>query len=253
MPFVGLGLHLVIALFFAVHAVRTGREMYWLVILFSFPLLGSVAYFFAVYLPQSRLERGVNQMARGAMRVLDPERQLREARDAFELSPSTQNQWRLAAALLDRGQGTEANKHFDALLRGPLGHDPELKIAAARAKLECGEAAQAAEVCRQIRTARPEFRQEEVSLLLARSLAAISRNHDARQEFESALERFGTVETRAAYAVFAAGTGDLAKARTLREEIERDSRHWNRHARDVNQPLMRDVDTALAAAGDGAR
>ena len=45
MPFVGLGLHLVVALFFAVHAVRTGREMYWLVILFSFPLLGSIAYF----------------------------------------------------------------------------------------------------------------------------------------------------------------------------------------------------------------
>ncbi len=252
MPFVLGGLHLFVALFFAVHAIRTGREMYWLIILFSFPLLGSVAYFFAIYLPQSRLERGVNQVARGAMRVLDPERELREAQGAFELSPSAQNQWRLAQALLDRGQGSEANKHFDALVRGPLGHDPELRIAAARARLVCGEALQAAELCRQIRQSRPEFRQEEVSLLLARSLAAMRRNHDARQEFESAVERFGTVETRAAFAVFAAKTGDLGMARRLRDEIERDSRHWNRHARDVNQPLMRDVEDALTAA-EGAR
>lgn len=253
MPFAGLGLHLVVALFFAVHVVRTGREMYWLVILFSFPLLGSIAYFFAVYLPQSRLERGVNQVARGAMRVLDPERELREAQDAFELSPSAQNQWRLATALMERGQGTEANKQFDALLRGPLGHDPELKIAAARSKLQSGEAVQAVEIARQIRSARPEFRQEEVSLLIARALAAMSHNHDAREEYASAVRRFGTVEVRAAYAVFAARTGDMATARTLRDEIERDSRHWNRHARDVNQPLISDVDAALTAAGDGAR
>jgi hypothetical protein len=246
MPFVGLGLHFLVALFLAVHAVRTGREMYWLIILFSFPLLGSIAYFFAVYLPQSRLESGVNKVARSAMQILDPERELREAEAAFELSPSAQNQWRLAAALLARGQGSDANRHFDALLRGPLGHDPELKLAAADAKLRCGEAAQAVEVMRQVREARPEFRSEQVSLLLARALAAAGRTEQAREEFAHALKRFGTVETRAAYAIFAAQTGDLSTAQSLRQEIERDSRHWNRHARDVNQPLIRAVDDALA-------
>jgi len=247
MPFVGLGLHVLVAIFFAVHAIRTGREMYWLIILFSFPLLGSIVYFFAVYLPQSRLERGVGKVARTAMQVLDPERELREAESAFELSPSAQNEWRLASALLDRGHGAEANRHFDALLRGPLGHDPELKFAAARAKLQCGEAGQAIDVVRQIRQARADFRQEQVTLLLARALAAVGRSEDARQEFASAVERFGTVETRAAYAVFAANSGDVTGARSLREQIERDSRHWNRHAREINQPLIREVDDALAA------
>ena len=40
MPFVGLGLHFLIALFFAVHALRNGKQMYWLIILFSFPTIG---------------------------------------------------------------------------------------------------------------------------------------------------------------------------------------------------------------------
>ena len=51
MPFVGLGLHFLVAIFFAIHVVRSGQQMYWLIILFSFPLLGSLVYFFAIYLP----------------------------------------------------------------------------------------------------------------------------------------------------------------------------------------------------------
>ena len=34
----GIGLHVLVAIFFAVHAVKRGRELYWLLILFMFPL-----------------------------------------------------------------------------------------------------------------------------------------------------------------------------------------------------------------------
>lgn len=249
MPIVGLGLHFAIALFFAVHAVRTGREMYWLLILFSFPLLGSIVYFFAVWLPQSRLERGLGNAARGAMRLIDPERELREAQAAFELSPSAQNQWRLAQALLTRGEGRAANRHFDALLQGPLGHQPELRLSAAQARLDSGEAAGALSLVQSLRAEEPDFRPEEACLLLARTLLATGRTHEARIEFAQAAERFGTVASRAAYAMFAAASGDRATAQALREQLERDSRHWNRHARDINAPLLRQIDEALAARG----
>lgn len=42
MPIIGLGLHVLIAIYFAAHAVRTGQDKYWLWILFAFPLLGSL-------------------------------------------------------------------------------------------------------------------------------------------------------------------------------------------------------------------
>lgn len=45
MPIVGL--HIILALFFAIHAVRNGQPLFWLIILFSFPFLGSVVYFLA--------------------------------------------------------------------------------------------------------------------------------------------------------------------------------------------------------------
>ena len=37
----GIGLHVLVAVFFAVHAIRSRQQMIWLMILFMFPLLGS--------------------------------------------------------------------------------------------------------------------------------------------------------------------------------------------------------------------
>ena len=67
---VALGLHVLVALFFAVHAIRNGQQIYWLLILFSFPLLGSVVYFFAIYLPNSRLQSGARKVVATAARAM---------------------------------------------------------------------------------------------------------------------------------------------------------------------------------------
>jgi len=42
MPFAGLGLHVMIAVLCAIHAIRNRQQMYWIFILFAFPLLGSL-------------------------------------------------------------------------------------------------------------------------------------------------------------------------------------------------------------------
>ena len=55
MEIFGIGIHILVAIFFAVHAVRNGQPIYWLLILFMFPLIGSVVYFIAIYLPSSRI------------------------------------------------------------------------------------------------------------------------------------------------------------------------------------------------------
>src|SRR5690349_7573831 len=120
MPIVGLGLHFMIALFFAVHALRTGQPLFWLIILFSFPILGSIAYFLAIYLPGSRLQYGARRAVRVAARALDPTRELRDARAAFDYAPTAQSQMRLAAALLEAGQAEEAATNYEACMKGPF-------------------------------------------------------------------------------------------------------------------------------------
>lgn len=246
MPILGLGLHILIALFFAVHAVRSGRELYWLLVLFSFPLLGSVVYFFAIYLPNSRLERSARQAVSAAARTLDPTRALREARDAYDCTPTAQNQMRLAAAQLDAGAPAEAAGNFEACLQGPFAADPEIRYGAARAQLACGNAAAALAHLDEIRRLDAIFRPEEISVLTARACAALGRQPQAKAEFESAVARFGSFAARAEFAIWAAGQGDPVLAE-LRPELESAMGRWNRHTREVNQPLVRRLRAALAA------
>jgi hypothetical protein len=102
MPFAGLGIvYLALAITCAIHAVRSGQPMYWLFVVFAFPLLGSVIYIFAVWLPRSRLERGAMKAVSAAVHAIDPTREVREARADFDDAPTAQNQMRLAAALLE--------------------------------------------------------------------------------------------------------------------------------------------------------
>ena len=143
MPFLGLGLHFLIALFFAVHAVRNRRQLYWLLILFSFPLLGSLAYGIVEFLPASRLVRRGRIAVRALQQSLDTGRDVRAARHAFDLTPTAHNRMRLAAALLDAGESEEAVRHFDACLNGPFAGDPEVILGVARANAAHGQQAAA--------------------------------------------------------------------------------------------------------------
>lgn len=245
MTILGVGLHVLVALFFAVHAVRSGQQLYWLFILFFFPGLGSIVYFLAVYLPDSRLNHGARKAVAAAARSLDPGRELREARAAFDYTPTAQNQMRLAAALLAAGQAEDAANTYESCLQGAFSSDLEIRFGAANASLACGRAAAAVSHLELIRKSDVNFRPEQVALLLAQSLAAAGRNDEAKLEFEFALSRFGSFAARAEFAIWAAGMGDAALARELHTELRRTMERWNSHTRELNRGLVARVNAAL--------
>jgi hypothetical protein len=242
----GIGIHVLVALFFAVHVIRSGQQMYWLMILFMFPGLGSAVYFIAIYLPNSRLNHGARKVVTAAAKSLDPGRALREARQAYDYTPTAQNQMRLAGALLDDGNAGEAATTYEACLQGPFSGDLEIRFGAAQATLACGRAAAAVAHLQAIRSANANFRAEQVSVLLAQSLAAAGRQDEARAEFDYALSHHNSFTTQAEYAIWAAGVGDAAKANQLDEELQRTIQRWTSRTRDLNQPLLRRLNTALA-------
>jgi hypothetical protein len=245
MPFVGLGLHFLVALFFAIHALRNGKQMYWLIILFSFPLLGSVAYFFAEYMPSSKIDRGVKQASNIALNLLDPTRELRDARQDFDLTPTVQNRMRLAAALDGAGEYNEAVQQFDACLNGPFANDPEVCLGAAKAKFHNKQPHLAIELLQVIRNKHASFRQEELSVLLAQSYADSNDYTNAQIEFEHANATFGSAEARARYALWAANSGNIETAKSLRASLDKDWQHWNKHTRSLYKSLFNEIDAAL--------
>jgi len=246
MPFIGLGLHFLIAIFFAIHAVRNRRQIYWLLILFLFPLLGSLAYFVAEYLPASRLERRGRMAGRAVQKSLDPGRDVREARREFDLTPTAHNQMRLAAALLEAGEPEEAVRHYEACLNGPFAGDPEVILGAARANAAHGQAAAAIALLAPLQSKYPEFRADEVGLELGRAYAAGGRQDEAGAEFESVVERFGSIEARVELALWALANGKEAVAQRELNEVKHARTHMAHHTRDLHRDLFRRLDAAIA-------
>jgi hypothetical protein len=251
MPFAGLGLHVVVALICAIHVVRTRQQMYWLFILFAFPLLGSAVYFFAVFLPNSRLERGAIRAMTAAAKAIDPTREVREAQAAFDDAPTAQNQMRLAAALLEIGEAEQAARQYEACMKGPFASDLEIRFGAAKAFAQCQRYSVAHAYLQGIRTERPDYRPEGVTLLIARCLAGMGRAQEARAEFESAVSRFGTFESKAEYAIFALVTGDNPTAQRLDIELKKISQRWNSLTRDLNEAVARRYAAAKSIAKQG--
>ena len=247
MPIFGLGIHVLIALFFAVHAMRNRQNMYWLWILFAFPGLGSVVYFFAIYLPGSRLDYSMRKAGVAVAKSLDPGKEMREAQKAFDLTPTAQNQMRLAQALLEAGELDQAMKNFDACLQGPFAHDPEIQFGAARVRVQNAQGAAALELLDKLRSKNPEYRTEQVALLSAQAHAAQGEQDLARRLFAETVDRFGGLEARIEYAIWALGQGEIETANVQQKEIEHSKKYWKRHTLEFNRDLLKRLDAAFAA------
>jgi hypothetical protein len=249
MPVLGVGFHILVAIYFGIHAVRHGQNMYWLILLFAFPLLGSVVYFFAVYLPMLRGSRQVHAASRAITQALDPGRSLREARLAVERTPTVGNRMRLAQALLETGQTAEALTLYEEAASGPFATDPAALRGLAEAQFACGRAHECAVTLEKLFAAHTESRrQPALALLLAQALAAQGAA-STRDAFEFALTVAGDPEPKCRYADWLRAQGqpaDVARARALYDEIVSDARFWPKYARNVNREWLQRAQAGLA-------
>lgn len=249
MPALGLAVHFLIALYFAVHAIRSGREMYWLFVLFSMPGVGSLVYFFAIYLPQSRLDRTINKAGTAVLRSLDPGRDVRDAQNAFDLTPTAHNQTRLAAAMLAAGMHAEAVAQYESCLCGPFGSDPEIRFGAAQAHLENHHRDAALRILTALRASHPAFREEQVGLVLARAYAAAGMHMEAGVEFATIVERFNGIEARAEYALWALSRREQGIAEAQLKVLNHSRKHMTKYTRSLHHALFKRVDAAVHQQG----
>jgi hypothetical protein len=142
-------------------------------------------------------------------------------------------------------------QNYDACLKGPFASDLEIRLGAARSYFACERFNEAITHLEFIRRTNPDFRADQVSLLLAQALGGAGRKSEARTEFEAAVARFGSFESRAEYAIWAATSGDAPTAARLYIELERAMERWNRHTRELNRPLLRRLTAAVEASRRG--
>jgi hypothetical protein len=251
MPFAGLGLHIVIAIFFASHAIRSGQDKYWLWILFAFPLLGSAVYAVSIWLPEARHSRQGHQVVRGVRQLLDPTRELRDAQEALDVAATPANRLRLADALLGGGRASEAVVQYQAVLSGIYANDTQIQIKLSRALLEAGKPNDARELLDRLIREHPTLKSPEGHLIYARAVAALGDRAKAREEFESLVTYYAGMEARAHYAEVLLAWKDTPRCRELLDETNKLAKRMPGAARDINRDWLarlKKVESALAAA-----
>jgi hypothetical protein len=238
MPILGLGLHVVIAAFFAMHAVRSGQDRYWLMILFAFPGIGSLVYALMVWLPEMRYTRHGHALVRGVRQALDPTRELRAAQEALEVTATTENHLRLADALMTSGRASEAVPQYQTALSGIHGDDPDIQVRLARALLESGHPTHSRELLDGVIRKRPDFRSQEGHITYARAVAAEGNRQKAREEFETLLGYASGFQAHVHYAQVLQGWGETDKARGLCEQALSRGKRMPGFARRLNRPEL---------------
>ena len=225
----------VFAVLFAVHAVRTGQPLYWVFILLLFPGLGSLIYAIAILLPEMRHSTGARRATHKVREILDPGRELREARAAHDDAQSVGNRLRLADALLADGKPAEALPLYEAALTGLYANDPDILTRKAKALLETGRAGEARAMLEALIASKPDFRSASGHLTYARAVAALDDRDKAREEFDALAEYYPGLEARARYATLLREWGDVAKARELAAESLRIAQRLPTHSRTADR------------------
>jgi hypothetical protein len=234
MPYVGLGIHTLIALFFAIHAIRSGRHYYWLMILFSFPLIGSLVYFAMEYLPEMRYSRGGRKVLKAVSNAVDPGRVVRDAELEFERSPTVANRGLLARALSEDGRHDDAATHFDACASGPYENDAHFIRGLANARLMQRRWTLAQTAFERLFKACADGRTADDDLGYAYALSQLDAP-GADEAFAQAIQSSRDPVARCRYAQHLQGKGRWPDAKRLFEEVVREGKLAPRHTQDIHK------------------
>ena len=250
MPYAGLGLHVLVAIYFASHVLRTGQDRYWLMILFAFPLLGSLVYFLMVWLPDARRSTQGQLVARGVQKLLDPSRELRAAQEALDVAATPANRLRLADALHGMGRASEAVVQYQAVQSGIYADDPQVRIHLARALLEAAQPHEARVQLDRLIAEQPKLRSPEGHLVYARAVAALGDRGRAHEEFESLVSYYAGLEARARYAEVLLAWKEGARLTALLTETNTLARRMPAATRELNREWLarlKKVESAMTA------
>jgi FimV-like protein len=214
-----------------VHLIRNHRNNLWLWAIILLPIAGSAAYVVVEILPGLFQRREVRAVKAAAVRRLDPERELRAAREAVDVADTAANRNALADALAEAGNWGEAVRHYREAVAKTPGKDRSARLKLARACLEAGNVAEARRLLEELPESASPSENDRAALLLARSLEALGETDRAVALYAELGERMPGAEAQCRQAALAIAGGRHAEAVPLLEEAERRARRLDRMER----------------------
>ncbi len=229
---------LVIQLACVVHVIRTGRNPLWILGIMIAPILGALAYFLFEILPGMQGNRHVRYAKKKAIAKIDPERDIRIARDQLEVTDSIANRTSLADALSAAGQHDEALEHYERIFATPHGQDDILRFKYAATLFEKGRSGDALQIFEQIGIVAQTSAQDRRFLLKARILESLDRDEESAAIYADITTRLAGIEARSRYAALLIKMGQSGSAKIQLEEVLRATRKLDRTQIGDDQPIL---------------
>lgn len=230
-----------------VHAVRTGRPLYWVFILLVFSFLAVIVYFLAEILPDLRHNPSARRTVRSVRNRIDPERDRRDAARLLKASDTPENRRRLAEESLRSGDYAHAAELYEQALKGLYTTDPDLMLGLAKAQFGLGDSHRARGTLDALIAANPGFRSSDGHLLYARTVEDTDEAAAAILEYEAVVQGYPGEEARARFGLLLKRTGERSRARALFQEIldrsDAAPRYYRREQQDWIELAKRELAT----------
>lgn len=224
MPAIGV-LLLLVQIAFAVHVVRTGREIYWIFIIIFLPAIGCLIYFITQIMPELGRSRTLRNAGSGLAKAIDPQRELRRRKEELAVVDTIANRVKLAEECIAAGLATDAIELLEPCLRGDNENDPNILLTMAQAQFAAAQYPAARQTLEHLIAANPLFKSHDGHLLYARTLEALDLKERALQEYAVLASSYPGEEARVRYGMLLLRIGQNEKARQMfTESLDRAKR-----------------------------
>lgn len=222
-----------------VHCVRGGRSTFWIWPIVFLPMIGIAAYVIVEVLPGMSGNRHIRTMRRQAVNALNPEREVRAARDALGLADTIANRIRLGDALAAVGRSNEAIAYYrEAIGAQPL-PDARTEAKLAYALFEEGKIAEAQAVVEAIEQPSGQSERDRLALLHARIHEHLGAKDAALAIYRDIVTRMAGEEARCRYAALLLDMGRKREALGVLEEVEDRMKRLDRYQRQDDAEMYR--------------
>jgi hypothetical protein len=222
MPYLGT-LSVIVQIFFAVHAARTGRY-WWIFIILVFPFAGVLVYLFAEYLPDMQGNVSCRKVGAKIQKVVNSGKNIRELEKQLEITDSLKNRENLAEAYFGAGRYQDAVDLLERSLQGPHSNDPHLLEGLCYSYFSMGNYEKVKLCIARLAEAENGQLPEQIRLLKARTLEEL-KDYDAAVEIYDKLSKsYQGEEARCRHALLLKQLGRKEEARKLFEKINTECR-----------------------------
>ncbi len=207
----------------AIHVARTGRPLYWILLIVMLPWIGGIAYLVAEVLPGLRNDPSTRRALRNIGNRINPEKNRRRIEAELQLADTLDNRRRLAEECMQLGDFDSAEFLYQRCLTGVYASDPHFMLGMATAQAELGRFAECRQTLEKLIAANPSFRSADGHLLYARALEQVGETDKALEEYAALETGYPGEEARSRYVVLLLSVSRAEEAkRVFQSMLDRD-------------------------------